>query len=144
MMFAWQTVFEAALEEGASRNDARRVANLLLAAILTTAGKTDVDAIVALAHTLHLPPGLESALDPSTWRRLAERAAVAQSASSSVPARIDYDGWVRAFQCADTSRKELGAYATPAAFADALADAAINAESDERRVRILLAVPGHC
>lgn len=125
MKDVWNALFDASCLLGLAIDDARRIANLTLCATLApgAAGIGLGRRVRKLAR--HSAPFLN--LRGSEWRALS---ALAIPASGTPPTEDDVDDWVRAFQQADPNRKNLGAYATPRSFADALASMALLHSSD--------------
>jgi hypothetical protein len=132
---AWTATFDAARRSGIGINEARRLTNVLIAAILTAGPDDDDDAIKCRVHELMMPPVLSITLAKESWWSIVDTAAAALM--TDTVGGIDYDCWVREFQRADPSRKNLGAYATPAPFAEALAAAAVPEARAGRLVRIV-------
>jgi predicted RNA methylase len=117
---------------------AARYANLAIAAAMTvqtdhTVAWTAVGLKAAIfdiaRHTL-----LPSRSSETVWKALAE---LADRIPSCAPTIQNVDEWVEAFQNAGSSRKELGAFATPAAFAKRLAADTLVAPIKSKPVRIV-------
>ncbi|MEE3500477.1 N-6 DNA methylase [Acidiphilium acidophilum] len=123
MSYAWNSVFQAACKNGMRTKDARRLANLIVADAITTPADGDSAGAIRRISRLMMTPAFPISLEPGAWQALIELAA--NAVKSEFRGRIDYDGWVQEFQRSDPSRKNLGAYATPTSFAEALAVAAI-------------------
>lgn len=125
MKDVWNALFDASCLLGLAIDDARRLANLTLCA--TLAPGADGIGLGRRTRGLARHPAPFINLRTSEWRGLA---ALANPANGTRPTTDDVDGWVRAFQQADPNRKNLGAYATPRSFADALAGMAVPNPSD--------------
>jgi len=132
---AWIEVFKAVRRHGMSSDEARRLTNLLIAATLTTEPDDEEDAIGRRVRELMMAPTFAIPFGPLEWWSLVEIATDAVMADTAEG--IDYDAWVLEFQRADPSRKHLGAYATPASFADALAAAAIPSGTAAPSLRVV-------
>lgn len=128
MKKAWVTVFDTVREYGVQSGDARRLTNLLLAAVLTADPDDDEDVVEQRARDIAREPRFAIKLGRREWSTLISVAV--DAVVTDTTDGVDFDGWVREFQKADPSRKSLGAYATPASFADALAAAAIPSPAD--------------
>lgn len=127
MKDVWNTLFDASCLIGLAIDDARRVANLTLCA--TLAPGTGKIALGRRARALARHPAPFLNLRAAEWRALS---VLATPARGGRPTADDVDDWVRAFQQADPNRKNLGAYATPRSFAEALADMALPDRSDRQ------------
>jgi predicted RNA methylase len=135
MKTAWNSVFEAVGTYAPRPEVARRLTNLIIAAVLTADPDDDAEDITERALALMVAPSFQVRATRADWARLVETAA--DDIFIDTIDGIDFDAWVRAFQCADPARKSLGAYATPSSFADVLAEAAIPCSSDKRDIRIV-------
>lgn len=135
MNTAWNAVFHAAAHRGMLPADARRFTNLLIAAILTMDAEDDDEAIELRIRSLMMAPKFPLAFKSAELSMLIELAI--EKLAEAISDGVNYDSWVREFQRADPSRKNLGAYATPAIFADALAEAAITIARRKSKLRIV-------
>ena len=134
MKSAWNSVFRAA-KGYVSPVDARRLANLLIASILTAQPEDEPEDMAREVRRLMLGPEISVDLEQPHWIKLVEAATEAVIADTRNG--IHYDDWVREFQCADHGRKSLGAYATPSSFAEAIARAAIPRPQSGSDLRIV-------
>ncbi|WP_163882634.1 HsdM family class I SAM-dependent methyltransferase [Rhizobium laguerreae] len=125
MTRVWSVVHTQLRQETNAR-DARRLANLALAAHLISIererkidGHSLRDFIVEMSTLVegHTPAGT---IDLS----LASR--IANALQQADPIDIVFDTWVEAFQASDEDRKSLGAFSTPRVFADCLASSLLN------------------
>ncbi|MEA3011514.1 MAG: hypothetical protein QOD42_59 [Sphingomonadales bacterium] len=132
----WQAIYDSC-SAAHSPVLARRAANFCVAAsVAQRAAGTPIDGECLGARVHALSAALESPI--TLPAALADRIA---QLLIDVPG-IDLgpgalDGWVAAFQSADSHRKSLGAYATPAPFAEALARQALGPLAGGRGVRII-------
>lgn len=116
MQELWQDIYK--LCGGTRRHsDARRSANLVLALYVHSVEREQAAFFAALAEAAMLlgdPLPLAARHAAAIWARL-------QVEPKDTASDDEVDHWIEAFQAADSARKSLGAYATPAPFADALA-----------------------
>lgn len=120
----WTASFLAATAIGKTVDDARRLANLAIAAAVGRSPHspgTGLDPIALRARMTALArtPLASLARSRSAWVALAK---AVEPAGELEPSPDITDAWVEAFQAADPNRKTLGAYATPAPFAGVLAE----------------------
>lgn len=136
MQKIWNDSFSAATRIGKTIDDARRLANLAIAAavgrsLASRDGALDPvalrDQMIELART-PLPSFTRSR---PGWVALAKAVEPARRFKAGLAIT---DAWVEAFQAADPNRKTLGAYATPASFAAVLAEHTLAPLCDRRRI----------
>lgn len=131
----WNTIFDAVGKFSATIHEARRLTNLLIAAILVADPDDDEETIGSRAQTLMLAPEFRFAPSTAGWARVVDIAI--EALSRDAREGIDIDAWVLAFQRADPARKNLGAYATPSSFAKAIAEVALPKTARAAPLRIV-------
>lgn len=132
----WSALFDQA-SLAVPLGEARRVANFVFAAALADEGKTVVLSPAQLAEQTQFMAaqlGCSLAFGSLDW---AEVAQLLQGCPTVAVGPRELDAWVEAFQAADGSRKSLGAFATPAPFADALAEALLGQSSVREGFRVV-------
>jgi predicted RNA methylase len=115
---------------------ARRAANFCLSAYAVHKAELPVEGGCLAARVAALSTALGDPI--SLPAGLADRIAGVLAQSPRLPlTQSALDSWVEAFQAADSHRKSLGAYATPAPFADALAHQAFDGFCASKALRIV-------
>lgn len=124
----WNAIFEQLGSASVQRR--RRLTNLIIASIATL-GRAHNQRISgarlrATSHDIAGHIGSTFKDVQCDWEVLAELG----SRAGLVLTACDFDRWTEAFQAADPQRKTVGAYATPAVFADALAERVLKTGQD--------------
>ena len=136
MRQAWDRVYRRLLVDF-SQSDARRMTNLVLACAHSSGKKRkilDKYLISDFANEVSEALFFSSHVSYEVFEGLAGFQLATDQSSLN---RSSLDQWVEAFQAADESRKSLGAFSTPAPFADILAKQALISKGSNTPNRIV-------